>query len=354
MAEQIKRTQFDTKTLCYDMIDFGKRVNGSAVYARSHSYYSRHTFSFNHTMENDLHIVNLYVIPTGKSKEEYVADPVVTNDIKKLIGTLDTTAPFTRYIYDPPAGYIASKLGILKWDEQKQKCFMQLKDMFELSCLYAEYKICESLKQQGNHGSEECLLCERIGQNKISTTVGDEMKNNESTSKGDVLLKTELLDDLKAIGFNIYGSQLMINGKLYTSSCKIYTSDSTETPMKYAPLYDAIRGGISWLQALIAVGFKLNDNFPDDVLVDYTLHNAHESEQLAILKALMANGVVFRQDAREMLYGRAMKIIGEADYIFLQLLIDLGLAEGRAMPLINGAAELCHYKCLKVRDINFM
>ncbi len=274
-------------------------------------------------------------------------------------------SPFIKKDNNEVANLIASKLAD---DKSKQECFQEFQKIFSLSCLYTEHKICKSLHQQGIHDFKKCLLCKRISQVEDSRemkNVSNEDRNNTKMSR-EVLLKAELLFDMKAIGYNIHGSCLVVNGKTYVDSVRwdsyqrnnrmkavdIYDQIvhyRRRAQVKNAPFYAAIEGGyVSWIKAFIAIGVELKD-FPAGELVKHTLEHGR-TETLTILKILLGNGVVLAQDTYPMLYDQAPRAIEQNDYDFLQRLIDLGLKKERdLMPLIDIASGISLHKCLKVR-----
>ncbi len=241
--------------------------------------------------------------------------------------------------------FIAGKLEIRNVD--KKKCFEHFYELFSLSCLYVEYEICNSLKQQGKHGFAECLLCKRINQNEDSREIklvwSKGMKDN---IRGEVMLRTELLFDLKAIGYSIYGSSLIINDEPYP---EISLADHRK------PFHVAIeKGEVSWIQAFIAVGIELKNESPA-ALAKFALDRAPISKQIQILEVLVSNGLVAKQDTHNMLHQKAEAAIHQDDHMFLKGMIlksyaGVVLDESlNLMSLINEAAKLCHHRCLKVR-----
>ncbi len=257
----------------------------------------------------------------------------------------DDANSVTRNEDNPAPGFIAEILGI--GDGAKPECFKEFEKVFSLSCLYVEYQICKSLKQQGIHGMAKCMLCERISQNgkcrEIKPVWTEERKDTHISH--DVLLKTELLFNLKAIGYNIYGSCLVINETLYSKP-----TYSRYEKMRQTPLYAAIaEGGVSWIKALMAAGIELNNDFPDGALVKFTLDSAPTSKQHTILKLLEANGAALAEDTYEFLSSQAANVIQQNNHRVLQWIIDtVSDRKPDLMSLIDLAAGVSHHKCLKV------
>ncbi len=248
--------------------------------------------------------------------------------------------------------------------EEKEACLEEFKSLFSINCLYVEHKICESLKQRGLHGGySECRLCTRMSEFDTSRDLRPvNVEGNEIYFTEDVLVKTELLFDLQAFGFNIYGSSLMINGKLCEGNSRVpqelgpiwkHINFGCNVSRKHIPMYVAIRQGhMSWIQAFIAIGIELENDFPDGELVKYALHFAPEQKLCAITKLLLANGAVMTEDTDQVLYDRATTLIQQSDcHKIAQLLVDLGCKKD-LMPLVNIAAANFHYRCLKVRFIH--
>ncbi len=228
-------------------------------------------------------------------------------------------------------------------DEGKRKCFEEFKKLFSLSSLYVEYQICKSLKQQGKHVLAECTLCNRMHRKENSREI-ESVFSQYKDSTEDVLLKIELLLDLKAIGYNVHGTRLMINKKVYAKSKNIMPL--TEN---HIPIFIAIAAGeVSWIQALIAVGINLKE-FNDNALVKFTLTRAPRSEQHAILNILIANGVVLSQSTKSLLIEQANDATQFNNHAFLKWTIDMG-AKPDLMSLIDVAAGLSHHKSLKVGE----
>ncbi len=266
----------------------------------------------------------------------------------------------------PPDFLLSIKLQLGYNKRDACESFEEFKNLFSLSCLYVEHKICKSLHKQGKHNYmyAQCMVCTR--KENFSERLSREIKhvwNDDRTEicvNDDLLLKTELIFDFQAIGFNVYGSQLMINGKpcaskqtgVNHSGAQITLGEIKNVPMKHIPMYVAIAGGhVSWIRALIAVGIQLKADFPHGALAKHALTYAPVLRQLTIVKVLLANGAELNLDAYYKLYDRASTAIRENDHGFLQWLMDLGFERERDLPtLIIDAAGFCKPKCLMVRS----
>ncbi len=231
-------------------------------------------------------------------------------------------------------------------DEDKRKCFEEFKKLFSLSSLYVEYQICESLKQQGKHASTECMLCMRICQNNSSREVRPVFNKEGKSINEDLLSKIELLLDLKAIGYNINGSRLMINKKLYAKAKSI-----TFDKKSHIPVYVAIAAGeLPWIQAFIAVGIDLKD-FSDGALLKFTLSRTPKSMRLTTLDVLLANGIALTQNTSNLLFEHATNAIQANNHTFLQWIINKS-TKLDLISLIDVSAGLSHHGCLKVGSFN--
>ncbi len=396
--EQKLCTQFYAESFCEDMISFGKRVNNLIYVGKSCAYYI-------HNSDINGHVLNLYILPTDNKDTEGVECTIKFRGPKtsnlRILGRklvlkstsipvmvmedfMDMITFWSSHMYvgrqyhkkylniehcdnkcdnhemdnNTAANFIETKLGF----NDRKKCFAEFKKLFSLSCLYVEHKVCGSMKQQGKHGSAGCALCKRIEENKRQAgfkPVWNEGQNDKNI-QDDVQLKSELLLDLKAIGYNMYGSRLVINQRPYAKPNPMHETHGK--PLEYVPFYQAIVGGhVSWIQAFLAVGIDLVKDFPDGTLVKYTLSHAPETSKIRILKILLANGAVLQTCSYQTqnpyhydsLYNRAPDVLERNDVNFLQQLVELcDIKEKDMMPFITEAAGQCKIKCLEVSQVH--
>ncbi len=231
-----------------------------------------------------------------------------------------------------------------------ENCWMEFTKLFRenLSSLYMEHKICQSLQERCGHrfgnDFQECGLCKRIRRENPWQAFPLLTKDKPGE---DVREKTELLRSLKEIGYNIHGTHFEINTHVYDEG--------------KPSLLTAIRlGNMSWIRAFVAVGARfIVENKRDDTdttgfitVMDYALMHAPKKDLYTILRFFSRNAAVpITEETKRLMGKEVLGTVTRNECDFLQWLLDLDLLPkepDELKSLIYQAAGLSHYKCLKV------
>ncbi len=233
---------------------------------------------------------------------------------------------------------VANLLKVNTMPEERKQCFQEFAALFSFSEFYHEYIHCKHHKQrldcttgkyeeiQMKGNSDECKLCARLRDCQGEITCKSILDENgtEEDQTDDLVLKTELLSNLKEIGFDINGPS---------------EYDDAITKRK-TPLMQAIDiENIDWIKALIAVGAEVT-------LLVYSFESSLQ-KQADILQLLLANSSP--EQSNELL-GYIKSIIKKNDVNTLVkfLKLDMGAAYMN-QELIYFAAEVNNHICLKVQ-----
>ncbi len=334
--------QISFKSMNKQIILFGERLNSYAFMKKSHAFYYE-------VPKTDINTLNMYILPTEEQAFRVNVDqPSVS--VQEMEANLNKIKSIP---FEPPEDltheciddFIKLLLRFKKGDCEKQTCFREFTTLFgkSLSSLYIEHKICQYLQQNKGHifGKEfaECMVCRRIIMYKEQCTIGS--LNREGASEdclnSDTQLKVELLMSLKDIGYNLDGTNFMINGMMYRDT----------RPLVFLAVE---KGELSWIEACIAAGADLNSEHMGVSLFDTKMNNKDWDKSCRIMKLLVSNGADIKSQTMDMFDEQAKNAIKQNDSAFLQWLLGLGLnkEEEKMLSLIKTAAGAGHYLCLSV------